>query len=80
VWQYGSNPDNPFKWQQDGVAAQCNDEENGLPITNKVYIEDQPSTPELEAIKNFNEAHYSENYWWIFNILKDRDGYVKTRN
>jgi hypothetical protein len=35
----------------------------------------------MDEIKNFDEAHYSKNYWWIFTELdKNEDGYVKPRN
>jgi hypothetical protein len=89
------NETNSLTGKQDGVAAQCKD--GGLPITNKVYIKDQPpvykkkedGSYELDAngnkinlmddIKNFNEAHYSKNYWWVFNIDTDQNGYVKKR-
>jgi hypothetical protein len=74
------NDTNSSSGKQDGVAAQCKD--GGLPITNKAFIEDQPSTPELEAIKNFKEAHFSKNYWWVFKSITDEKdkGYVKKRN
>ena len=33
----------------------------------------------MDEIKNFVDAHLGKNYWWVFNIIKDTKGYVKTR-
>ena len=34
-----------------------------------------------ESIRNFLQAHYIENYDWIFNeLLQDNVGFVKKRN
>ncbi len=40
IWQYGSMPNSPTPWESDGIAPQCDDEENGLPRAKKIYLED----------------------------------------
>lgn len=78
VWQYGSNYDQPNpdpKWDQDGVAPQCECKNLGsLPSSKggRVFIPN-------DVKKGFMESHTISNYNWIFNKGPNDKGYVKTR-
>lgn len=71
-------------WQQDGVAPQC-------PVPGLSFLQTvNTSSTEFQAgrIKfdgepehlNFLEAHYGENYDWIFTrFAQGQDGFVRER-
>lgn len=59
VFQYGSDFMKERRCRQDGIAPQV--KVNGLPDGRNVFI------PEAkESIRNFLDAHYIDNYGWLF--------------
>ncbi len=80
VWQYGCNELNP-KWEQDGVAPQC--EIPGITTKNpKKY--GRIHFPKQFDPKDYLESHSIVNYFWIFSEIKynptDPKGYVRKRH
>jgi hypothetical protein len=76
VFHYGSDFNNEKLCHQDGVAPQIGLNASG-PVPN-VFI---PKTKKYEPIRNFLDAHYIDNYGWIFTEqLLQGQGKVIKRN
>lgn len=81
VWQYGtaepsSANTNPNRLvENDGVAPQCG--VKGLNWDNPDYA--RIGFPENSNKLNFFDAHSIISYDWIFKIILNRNGYVKSR-
>jgi hypothetical protein len=61
VFQYGSNFIDEQMCYRDGIAPQV--QVNRLPDGRNVFI---PMTDEYKPIRNFLDAHYIDNYGWLF--------------
>lgn len=60
VFQYGSDFNNERRCRQDGIAPQIGVNASG--IVPNIFI------PEAkESIRNFLDAHYIDNYGWLFD-------------
>ncbi len=74
VFQYGSNFMKERRCRQDGIAPQIG--VNAIGLVPNIFI------PEAKkSIRNFLDAHYIDNYGWIFTDLdQNQNGYIKKRN